>query len=399
MVDETRQIEALSRSFLAACDFQGMEQQMDMTGAVATASRERKMGMGAERAEDFAHCRSREQALRLPLPTFDSVEGAVLDPSLGRVVVRIAPYPGMACGDRIVLSWRGLDIEGQPYHHDISRFISEAQLGREIVLVVRGAHVAALDGGSLEVFWTLTSASRPEPLTSLSRRLDVGDVRYSLMPVTLEDAVGGSLDPARVVDGTSVTVQPYAGMSAGDRVWLMWEGPAPEASLRDTLIVESFAVGLPLVLGIAPEFITPHLGGEVVVRYCVEQKSGATRESGATRISIAPLERGELAAPQVLEADDGVLSVEDAVDGVSVLISDARVEEGELVYLKCDGESFFHRDDREIISGMAMQPLVFIVPYRFWREHVGSRVQVSYSVERLDDVSQMSSVTLLRVQG
>jgi hypothetical protein len=376
-----------------------MEQLMNMTDAQATASRERANGMDAERVGAFEHCHAREQSLSLPVPSIDSLEGAVLDPSLSRVVVRIAPYPGMACGDRIVLSWRGHDIEGLPYHHEIPRFISEAQLGRAIVLVVRGAHVAALDGGSLEMFWTLTSAARPEPVISLRRQLDVGDVRCSLLPATLEDAVGGSLDPARVIDGTSVTLQPYAGMSAGDRVRLIWEGAVQGASLRDTLIVESFAVGRPLVLGIAPEFITPHLGGEVVVRYCVEQQSGAIRESGETRISIAPLERGVLAAPQVLEADDGVLNVEDAIDGVSVLISDARVEEGELVYLKCDGESFFHRDDREIINGMAMQPLVFIVPYRFWREHVDTLVQVSYSVERLDDVSQMSGVKLLRVKG
>lgn len=372
---------------------------MNMSDVQTTDSRERAKGMDAESVGVFERCRGREQGLSLPVPAIDSLEGAVLDPSLHRVVVRIAPYPGMACGDRIVLSWRGLDIEGLPYHHQIPRFISEAQLGREIVLVVRGVHVAALDGGSLEVFWTLTSVARSEPLTSLRRQLDVGDVRHSLVPVTLEDAVGGCLDPARVIDGTSVTLQPYSGMCAGDRVRLIWDGPAPEASFQDTLIVESFAVGEPLVLGIAPEFITPHLGGEVVVRYCVEQQSGAIRESGATRVIIAPLKRGELAAPQVLEANDGILAVQDAIDGVSVLISDARVEEGELVYLKCDGESFFHRDDREIISGMAMQPLVFIVPYRFWREHVDTLVQVSYSVERLDDVSQVSGVTLLRVQG
>ncbi|NYH11623.1 hypothetical protein [Pseudomonas moraviensis] len=371
---------------------------MNMTDAQATASRERARGADTERVGTFEHCHAREQALSLPVPSIDSLEGTVLDPSLNRVVVRIAPYSGMACGDRIVLHWRGLDIEGLPYQHEIPRFISEAQLGREIVLVVRGAHVAALDGGSLEVFWTLTSASRPEPLISLRRQLDVGDVRYSLMPVSLEDSVGGNLDPARVIDGTSVTLQPYAGMSAGDRVRLIWEGSALEASFQDTLIVESFAVGESLVLGVAPEYITPNLGGEVIVRYCIEQKSGAIRESGVTRVSIAPLERGELAAPQVLEANDGVLDVVDTIDGVSVLISDARVEEGELVYLKCDGESFFHRDDREIINGMAMQPLVFIVPYRFWREHVGTLVQVSYSVERLDDVSQMSSVSRIRVQ-
>lgn len=102
---------------------------MNMTDAQVTASREQAKGLDADKVGMFEHGRGREQALSLPVPAIDSLDGAVLDPSLNRVVVRIAPYPGMACGDRVVLSWRGLDIEGLPYHHEIARSISEAQLG------------------------------------------------------------------------------------------------------------------------------------------------------------------------------------------------------------------------------------------------------------------------------
>ncbi|WP_192561218.1 hypothetical protein [Pseudomonas gozinkensis] len=370
-----------------------------MNDVQATVLQEKDIWKEDHSVQSFGLCRECAGDLLLPAPTLDSIVGAVVDPSLSRVVIRIAPWPGMACGDRVVLSWHGLDIEGLSYRHDIARSVSERQLGKDMVLIVRDVHIAALDGGTLEVFWTLSSVTRSAPATSSRIQLDVGDVRYSLLPVLVEDVVGGTLDPARVPEGTTAILQPYAGMSSGDRVELIWQGPSPEASFRDILIVESFAVGQPLVFGVAPEFILPHLGGEVVVRYRVEQKSGAVRESGVTQIGIAPLVRGELPAPRVLEANEGVLEVQDATDGISVMISDARVEEGELVYLKCDGESFFHRDDREIIGGMAMQPLVFIVPYRFWREHVNTVVRLSYSVERLDDVSQESGVTLVRVQA
>jgi hypothetical protein len=101
----------------------------------------------------------------------------------------------------------------------------------------------------------------------------------------------------------------------------------------------------------------------------------------------------------VLEADEGWLDLQDAMDGVTVVIEDAQTEEGELVYLKCDGEYFSHRDDRDISRDMAGQPLVFIVPYRFWREHRDLPVRVSYSVERLDDVSQLSDVTVVQVRS
>jgi hypothetical protein len=341
---------------------------------------------------------SQEPVDSLPTVTLDAVEDAVLDPSRNKVVVRIAPYPDMVCGDRVVLSWHGLDIEGVPYRNETIRFVSEAQLGKEIVFVVRNPHIAALDGGSLEVFWTLNSVTRRGPVTSDRARLDVGDVRYSLLPASIDDAVGGSLDPARVIDGTTVTLQPYAGMTAGDRVALIWQGPVEHACFRDCLVVESFALGEPLVFGVDPQFIAPHLGGAVEVQYCIEQKSGAVRESGVTRVNMAPLVRGELAMPQVLEAESRVLDVKDTIDGVSVVISNAQLEVGELVCLKCDGEFFFHRDDREISSGMEVEPLAFIVPHRFWREHINTVVRVSYSVERLDDVSQVSEGVLLHVQ-
>jgi hypothetical protein len=116
------------------------------------------------------------------------------------------------------------------------------------------------------------------------------------------------------------------------------------------------------------------------------------------RLLIGPLQRGPLLAPEVLEAEEGRLDLQDAMDGVTVVVNDAQAEEGELVYLKCDGDYFNHRDDREITREMAGQPLVFIVPYRFWREHRDLTVRVSYSVERLDDVSQESEVTLVQVQ-
>ena len=94
-----------------------------------------------------------------------------------------------------------------------------------------------------------------------------------------------------------------------------------------------------------------------------------------------------------------MLLKEDSVDGVTIVIGNARTQEGELVYLKCDGELFNHRDDREITRETAGKPLIFIVPHRFWREHHGTTVRVAYTVERLDDVSQTSAATQVRVEG
>ena len=332
-------------------------------------------------------------------PQLDQADNSVLDPSENKAIVTVAPYPGMACGDKLVMSWSGIDAEGVAYRHEVSRFVSEAQVGRAVVFCVAGAHIAALDGGSLEVYYTLYSALHCEPAESGRLYLNVGDVRQDLLPAIVNDAVGGTLDPDRVAEGACITIRPYARMAIGDRVLLSWAGVTPQASFNDTLKVEAFTVGGELSFWVRPDFIAPNMGATVTISYCVEHKGQESRLSEPAQLLIGPLERGLLLPPTVLEADEGWLDLQDAIDGVTVVIDNAQAEEGELVYLKCDGEHFSHRDDREISREMAGQPLVFIVPYRFWREHRDLTVQVAYSVERLDDVSQQSEVTLVQVQS
>lgn len=335
----------------------------------------------------------------LPAVTLDSVAGRVLDPSLGRVVVRIAPYPAMACGDRLLLSWEGLDIEGFAYQHEMVRYVTEAQVGKDVVFVIKGLHVAALDGGSLEVYWTRASAGSSETMTSARLQLSVGDTRPQLLAPIIEGVISGTLDPARVPEGTLVVMQPYARMAAGDRVTLLWGTDELPVFFRDSLKVEAFAVADVLSFWLDGAHIAGHDGEHLVVRYRIEDASGAIRESEVTRVLLGPFVRGELGAPDVLEAPDGVLSTEDSLDGVTIVIGNARTQEGELVYLKCDGELFNHRDDREITHETAGKPLIFIVPHRFWREHHGTTVRVAYTVERLDDISEQSAETAVRVEA
>ena len=77
-------------------------------------------------------------ALYLSAPVIEVLEGGMLDPSLSNAFVRIAPYPNMLCGDKLVLSWQGLDDEGLAYSHEATRSVSEGQVGAEIVFVIKG---------------------------------------------------------------------------------------------------------------------------------------------------------------------------------------------------------------------------------------------------------------------
>ncbi|WP_426156837.1 hypothetical protein [Pseudomonas sp. TSRC2-2] len=175
----------------------------------------------------------------LVAPMIDGLEGSVLEPSLVRAVVRISPYANMSSGDQLVLYWEGLDIEGFAYQYESVRFISQAQVGKDVIFVIKGMHIAALEGGSLEVYCTLQTALAPKAVESARLQLSVGDVRTQLLAPLIENSVNGALDPPRVVEGTLVTLQPYARMSAGDRVMLSWHGDTSPEIFTDSLNVEA----------------------------------------------------------------------------------------------------------------------------------------------------------------
>lgn len=335
----------------------------------------------------------------LPPPILEQAANGVLNPAERKAVIRVLPYPGMTCGDKLLLSWAGLDADGLARNHQVARFVSEDRVGEDMIFTVGSAHIAALDGGSLEIGYSLMSACFAEPVNSRRLQLGVGDVQSDLLPATVNDAMGRTLDPDRVEEGAIVTIKPYARMAAGDWVLLSWAGVSIEGSFSDALKVESFAVGDELSFWVSPECIAANLGSCVSVDYCVKQAGNGPRYSEVTTLMIGKPGRGVLPAPTVLEADEGWVDLLDAQDGVTIVIDNPRAEKGELVYLKCDAEKFNHCDHREITRDTAGEPLVFMVPYRFWSEHRDSAIRVSCSVERLDDTCQHSAVTLVKVQS
>ena len=335
----------------------------------------------------------------LPPPVLEQAENGVLNPSDRKAVIRVRPYPGMTCGDKLLLNWAGLDADGLACNHQVTRFVSDDRVGEDMIFAVGSAYIEALDGGSLEISYSLLSSRFTGLVHSHRLQLCVGDVQSDLLPATVSDAVGRTLDPDRVREGAIVTIKPYARMTAGDWVLLTWAGVSVEASFSDALKVESFAVGGELSFWVSPECVALNLGSSVSVDYCVKQAGQGPRYSEATTLMIGKMERGPLPAPVVLEADEGWVDLLDAQDGVTVVIENPRAEKGELVCLRCEGEKFNHCDEREITRDTAGEPLIFIVPYRFWREHRDSAIRISCSVERLDDTSQQSGVTRVQVQS
>ncbi|SEM48085.1 hypothetical protein SAMN04487857_102207 [Pseudomonas sp. ok272] len=331
----------------------------------------------------------------LQAPRLEGEQQGMLDPANDRAVFRVEPYSGMASGDRVTLVWRGIDVEGGTGAFEIQHFVSCAQVGKPILFVVRDEQIDPFDGGSVAVHYTLESAACGAPIKSPALQLQVGDAAHVLPAPRVDETSSGWLAPERVSEGVRVIIRPYATMAVGDTVFLTWQGSTPSRSVGDSLSIAPCALGGEVSFWIDPHYIASNLGEVVTVSYFVQRPGLAMRYSESVQVRVGVREPQVLALPQVLEASEGVLEVHEALDGVTVLIDEPSIAPGDLVYLKCDGTHFNHRDSRDVNDRKAS---VFIVPYRFWREHQDSTVRVSYRVMRQDGTGEVSEVVEVQVR-
>ncbi|EJL05209.1 hypothetical protein PflQ2_3298 [Pseudomonas fluorescens Q2-87] len=333
---------------------------------------------------------------RLPAPDLPAAKGGVINPAWRKVLITIKPYPLMACGDEVLLRWHGLNPAAQPYRYEESRFVTERRVGRNVVFVVREPHIAELDGGSLEVFYQVIGKQLPATLVSQPLQLQIGDAPSQLLAAIAKDAVGGSLDPARVPEGTALTVRPYFRMATGDRLILIASREA-KALWRDVLEIEAHTVGREVSFWIDHSQIAPHVGNALSLVYVVRQ-GHSVRRAEPLSLNIGALVRPALKAPRILGLEDGVLEVDELQSGLTVIIENAGTEAGELVWFQCNG-NYAHVEEREITEATAGQALSFVVPGAYWQEQRGRSVTLFYQVERLDDVSQRSGEVTVQVRS
>ncbi|WP_260954480.1 hypothetical protein [Pseudomonas citri] len=334
--------------------------------------------------------------VRLPPPILAAAKDGVIDPAWRKAVITVRPYPMMTCGDAVLLRWHGLNNDGEPYRHEVTGFVTERQVGRNVVFVVREPHIAELDGGSLDICYQVTGKRLPATLVSEPLQLNIGDVAPQLLPAVANDAVGGSLDPNRVPDGTWVTIRPYARMAVGDRLILTASRNA-KTLWRDVLEVEAHAVGREVSLWIDHSLIVPHRGHNLALSYVV-RRGHSVRRAAPLSLHIGPLVRPALKALQIRELEEGWLDVDDLQEGVTIVIDGAGIEAGELVWLQCNGNSAYVCE-REITEATAGQPLVFMIPAQYWQDQRDRSVSVFYQVERLDDVTQRSEWVTVQVRS
>ncbi|WP_339448040.1 hypothetical protein [Pseudomonas sp. EA_5y_Pfl2_R50] len=188
------------------------------------------------------------------------------------LLVDIAPWPGMDCGDLIELFWNKCYVA--------SRVLTAEDLGTTVSLRVPESFVA---NGTARIHYRLMQVGQGPALSAATRvevKLDCpggqppalsGDENQQLAAVTIPESIRRQgVNPNQIKRGVPLTIEPYVNMAEGDAITLRW------GDVRmDLAQVTAADVGLPIQVWVPPAVIME--GGEDLrldVTYCILDRVG-----------------------------------------------------------------------------------------------------------------------------
>ncbi|SEN68736.1 hypothetical protein SAMN04487857_1421, partial [Pseudomonas sp. ok272] len=217
---------------------------------------------------------------RLLAPIARDAQQGALDPELGSTIVDI-PFDDetMTEGMAIVLRWVGIRADFSTYDPELDWYILsrgdiEAKLA--IPIPVDGAHLRAINGGTLDLFYLLMSevvGGGTRQRESLHHALlQVGEPRLELAPPIVLGEADGALEPNDLPGGVSRLTAPRANTPTkiGDKVTYTWLGPVT-GQAKDTLSITSLNADKDIPFTLNQTFVATHIepnrGGTVKAWY------------------------------------------------------------------------------------------------------------------------------------
>jgi hypothetical protein len=257
------------------------------------------------------------QVQRLAPPTLqEAAEGSVdldLIPEAGATVV-VAPYPGMASGQRLVLFAIGTAEDDPPSSFVKEMDITDSMVDNPVPFTVPKAFFRPLVNGSLCAYY------RVQGEESDRLQVNVIDQNGAQLPApSVAGVVDDALDPDAVPNGTNATVPQYLDKALGDRITLFWHGVK---TLNDTILVTEDNLDSPINFPIPYDpYIIGNLNSDVTVRYWVKPDNGDLARSVVLNLPIRRKAPDNFVAPTVLEAVGATLDPYNALNGATVRVA------------------------------------------------------------------------------
>lgn len=347
---------------------------------------------GTELASLRTQVSIRGKAFSLLAPLVVEANAGLLNHTLSSATVRILPYASMARGNEVTLIWVGQRADGQAtYYHD-SVILTESAVGRDVLFQVPGTEIAALTGGTLEVYYLVKTTLATEVPAQQSAHLQLqvtGNV--TLLPApTVPEANGENLDPA--LPYANALVPAYPGIRIGDNVQLLWIGDLT-GLYQDHQTVETPAqLASGLSLRVYGENILGNLDNYVTVFYIVTRDGKQVGKSASLRLHIGAAQAA-LPAPRVDQAQGNIIITADvSTSGASVRIpASARLITGDTGTVRWRGQAGSGTIDVPFTVWQSDQDVVVTIPHAVVAANNGFTVIVDYTVNRGAQTSPSAS--------
>jgi len=316
-------------------------------------------------------------------PKVPDAPGDVLDlGTLGGNDVRVQIDPeqdGIALGDTVVLTWKGLTGEGVPVAPvTLSQTVASTDY---MIFLIPNAVAAALAQGSALLFYEVNGGD------SKDRQLSIVGQAQTLAAPRIQEASGGVLDPADLIDVAHLTINPYGVMALGDTVTYYLTGKLGGSTvtlLTDSVQVSGNDLNPPkaLVFTIARKEIEALAGGSIAVYYTVDTFTRALlKPSDTLVVSVAGALR--LPPPTVDHVANGFLDPAIAPTGTNVRVATTYLGavKGDLARVLWNGKdaassysnSFAVTPGTEVVCPIAVT---------FITANVNTQVNATYQIER-----------------
>ncbi|WP_160286282.1 RCC1 domain-containing protein [Pseudomonas knackmussii] len=218
------------------------------------------------------HAQSPSPALAsLPAPSVIEAEEGVLSSDALQATVEVAPYAGMAAGDRIDLLWKG-NVSGE-FTDWLP--VSSATVGHPLTLTVASEYIAS--NNSAEVSYSVSRAAGGIEYSAVLQ-LRIGEA-LPLPAPSIDQAVDDKLNPADVPNGATVRVDAAANLQAGDQVTVHWEGVPGEGSGEYGHSVSGSEAGKAITVTVPFSVVEANKGNSIQLSYDVARAAGGTETS------------------------------------------------------------------------------------------------------------------------
>ncbi|WP_434677351.1 hypothetical protein J3P77_14665 [Pseudomonas sp. R1-18] len=319
----------------------------------------------------------RGQAQQLALPVIPQAMNGLLDPTLHNVVTQVPPYYFMAAGNDVTLVWMGKTASGATVMHEERKTLNQDDVGKTVNYLIPDEKLRVLAGGSLEVYYTITTYAKAFFKSPVLKLLVDNDHNAPLPRPRIKEANGDTLDPINAPNGATVIIDASANLRAGERVFTIWQGPKGYGD-KDQIVTDAQA-GKTLEVVFAPSLVTDNAGEVVHVVYAVYRLNGPMQRSEAIDVTVVdkPL---DLPAPRMdTVGADGVLTPSLIPDsGATVRVSYPGMGPQDSVVVQWRGASV-HDTPAQTPGG---SELLFTLPKALIVATAGAAASVLYTVTR-----------------